>query len=160
MNVNGILYGTTTGGGAAQCNGGGCDSGTVFSFDPATGAENVLYSFCNRYANQQCLDGDNPMASLTPVTDMNNNTILYGTAERGGAYNSNCGGCGLVFSVNSTTGGEQTEYLFQGGSDGLFPVSDLTNVNGTLYGTTPYGGDHTNCGPACGTVFAISNLEK
>src|ERR1700719_222189 len=44
INVNGTLYGTTIYGGAS-CGSGGC--GTVFSVDPTTGAETVLYSFCS-----------------------------------------------------------------------------------------------------------------
>src|ERR1700761_2831674 len=51
--VHGKLYGTTRSGGAGNANncGGftpGC--GTVFSIDPSTGAESVVYSFCNQPA--------------------------------------------------------------------------------------------------------------
>ena len=51
--AGGKLYGTTWIGGA---NG----HGTVFSIDPATGAETVLYSFCGK---QNCKDGSGPAAA-------------------------------------------------------------------------------------------------
>src|SRR5438105_4995410 len=41
--VNGMLYGTTLACWGTGCGGVGC--GTVFSIDPSTGAETVLYSF-------------------------------------------------------------------------------------------------------------------
>jgi uncharacterized repeat protein (TIGR03803 family) len=48
-------------------------------------------------------------------------------------------------------------YRFRGGSDGRNPQSGLIDVNGTLYGTTYFGGDGTGCyAPGCGTVYSIS----
>ena len=82
IDVKGTLYGTTSTGGGTGCHGYGC--GTVFSLDPSTGAETVLYSFCCR---RNCTDGANPYASLTAV-----NGKFYGTTESGGAY-----GYGTVF---------------------------------------------------------------
>jgi len=51
----------------------------------------------------------------------------------------------------------QQLYAFQGGSDGASPAVALTDVNGTLYGTTP-GGGTTDCknGNGCGTVFRVT----
>lgn len=77
--ANGKLYGTTISGGA---NG----HGAVFSVDPATGAETVLYSFCRK---QNCKDGSAPESSL-----INLNGMLYGTTKEGGAY-----GKGVVFAL-------------------------------------------------------------
>ncbi|MGB8907605.1 MAG: choice-of-anchor tandem repeat GloVer-containing protein [Candidatus Cybelea sp.] len=62
------------------------------------------------------------------------------------------------------SGSYKVLYSFKGlyeGMDGAFPAADLTNVNGTLYGTTSDGG-YTSCGSAseCGTVFAISRFGK
>jgi uncharacterized repeat protein (TIGR03803 family) len=37
------------------------------------------------------------------------------------------------------------------GSDGYYPASNLISVNGTLYGTTAYGGTH-----GYGTVYSIT----
>src|SRR5262249_36095085 len=50
IDVNGILYGTTTEGGDNNC--GNC--GAVFALDPNTGKETVLYSFAGA-------DGMNPV---------------------------------------------------------------------------------------------------
>ena len=45
----------------------------------------------------------------------------------------------------------QTLHSFGSGSDGAEPVAGLISVNGTLYGTTDFGGAHD-----AGTVYAIS----
>jgi len=47
-------------------------------------------------------------------------------------------------------------YSFEGGNDGRDPHAGLLNVNGTIYGTTEYGGGpcHRRC--PSGTVFAIT----
>jgi uncharacterized repeat protein (TIGR03803 family) len=42
-------------------------------------------------------------------------------------------------------------YSFAGEPNGQYPVASLIDVNGTLYGTTSYGGMHDD-----GTVFSIS----
>ncbi|HEX3664029.1 MAG TPA: choice-of-anchor tandem repeat GloVer-containing protein [Rhizomicrobium sp.] len=68
IEVGGTLYGTTLGGGANQ-------NGTVFSIDPATGAEAVLYSFCSA---QNCSDGRVPFAGLVNVKG-----VLFGTDAPG-----------------------------------------------------------------------------
>jgi uncharacterized repeat protein (TIGR03803 family) len=63
---------------------------------------------------------------------------LYGTTVGGGAF-----GLGTVYTV-SPSGKERVLYSFKGGADGAGSSSLLTDVNGTLYGTTS------------GTVFKIS----
>src|SRR5579862_1717784 len=66
--LNGTFYGTTeNGGGTCVSQPEGC--GTVFSLDPNTGAETVLYSFCS---DQRC--GINPNAGLIELSGW-----LYGT---------------------------------------------------------------------------------
>jgi uncharacterized repeat protein (TIGR03803 family) len=90
IDVNGVLYGTTAYGGNAGCDTLGC--GTVFSLDPQTGVENVVYAFCGQ---QNCADGSKPVASLINV-----NGVLYGTTETGGTYDE-----GTVFAL--TTGGRE-----------------------------------------------------
>jgi uncharacterized repeat protein (TIGR03803 family) len=50
--------------------------------------------------------------------------------------------------------GERVVYSFNGGSDGAHP-SSLIKVNGTLYGTTIYGGSES-CENGCGTVFSVT----
>src|SRR5579862_5037228 len=46
LDVKGILYGTTVGGGVCRPESRGC--GTVFALDPRTGTETVLHSFCQQ----------------------------------------------------------------------------------------------------------------
>jgi len=104
IEVNGILYGTTVQGGGTGCGGDGC--GTLFSLDPASGAERVLYSFCSRTG---CKDGASPESALIDVKG-----ILYSTTESGGV-NTACGGtddCGTVFSLDPGTGEEKVLYSF------------------------------------------------
>jgi len=135
--VNGILYGTTYGGGAD------IGGGTVFAIDPGTGAETVLYSFCSQ---QNCTDGMEPWASLIYVGGM-----LYGTTTSGGTYNN-----GTVFSINPVTGAETVLHSFGGSPDGDGPLAGLIAVRGKLYGTTMYGGRAGLCdGYGCGTVFSV-----
>lgn len=139
LNVNGTLYGTTSGPNwdKNQC-------GTVFSITPA-GATKTLYRFKGP-------DGCGPLGALIDV-----NGTFYGTTSAGGAQ-----GYGTVFSLTSS-GAETVLYSFKGVPDGAQPWSGLVDLNGTLYGTTFYGGSggSSNC-PAsfgdygCGTVFGIS----
>ena len=81
--VNGTLFGTTVGGGAYNnCNLRGAGCGTVFSLDLGTGAETVLYSFCQQ---DNCADGANPLAGLTDVRGMLYGTTFEGDVAYGGA---------------------------------------------------------------------------
>lgn len=142
--VNGLLYGTTDAGGLSGCGAYGC--GTVFSIDPNTGAEKVLYAFCS---HGNCTDGANPFASLIAVDG-----LLYGTTQAGGHLGCGGGGCGTVFSVDPNTGAEKVVYSFcgeQNCTDGASAGASLIDVNGVLYGTTYAGGAY-----GYGTVFALS----
>ena len=150
--VNGTLYGTTASGGANLA----CFCGTVFSVNPTTGAETVIYSFCSQ---KNCKDGAGPVGSLIAV-----NGSLYGTTSGGGS-NTNCpnsggfAGCGTVFAIDLSTGAETVLHSFGKGTDGMQPDAGLTEVKGSLYGTTQQGGSNANCGwggqGGCGTVFSI-----
>jgi uncharacterized repeat protein (TIGR03803 family) len=138
INVGGTLYGTTSGGG-------GGSQGTVFSIDPTTGAERVVYAF------NGASDGGIPSAPLISVGG-----TLYGTAGTNSVLRVCSFNCGTVFSIYPTTGAETTLYSFMGGSDGQFPHAAVINVGGTLYGTTELGGG-TGCGGyGCGTVFSVN----
>jgi uncharacterized repeat protein (TIGR03803 family) len=55
-----------------------------------------------------------------------------------------------VYSIG-TDGTEKVLYSFGGGSDGAYPAEGLTDVYGTLYGTTDEGGTSDK-----GTVYSIS----
>ena len=135
IDVKGTLYGTTDDGGA---NG----DGTVFSLDPTTGAETVVYSFCSQ-AN--CADGAEPYGGLIDVKG-----TLYGMTFLGGANECDSRGCGTVFSVDPTTGAEAVVHSFGSGTDGANPYDALLDVKGTLYGTTGAGGAY-----GYGTAFSL-----
>jgi uncharacterized repeat protein (TIGR03803 family) len=140
----GILYGTTPQGGVNRgCGGGGC--GVVFSLDPMTGEEKVLYTFTGG------ADGGEPVADL--IRDSAGN--FYSTASLGGIPEP-CGlGCGVVFKLDST-GKETVLYTFTDGADGGVPVAGLIRDSiGNLYGTTEYGG-----APGWGVVFKLAPTGK
>jgi uncharacterized repeat protein (TIGR03803 family) len=140
--VNGTFYGTTLQGGAHNL-------GSVFKIGKS-GTESVLHSFAGGS------DGAYPKEGLTDV-----NGTLYGTTDSGGGTGCTSGsGCGTVFSI-TTSGKEHVLYRFKGGTDGESPVASLTDVHGTLYGTT-VGGGGVGCGSAggCGTVFKITTSGK
>ena len=134
--LNGTLYGTTENGGNGACGSTSC--GTVFSIT-TSGIETVLHNFAGG------TDGAAPFDDLLDV-----NGTLYGTTEGGGTSNA-----GTVFSIKPS-GKEAVLYSFKGGkTDGAHPWAGLTNVNGTLYGTTVNGG-----ATADGTVFSITLSGK
>jgi uncharacterized repeat protein (TIGR03803 family) len=141
IDINGMLYGTTTSGGTSL-------DGIVYGVS-TSGSEKVLYSFAGG------TDGWLPEAGLTDV-----NGTLYGTTLYGG--NSRCTyGCGTVYAV-TTTGLEHVVYNFGASGDGVNPRAGLTDLDGTLYGTTVNGGSSSACyafNPrvyGCGTIFSIS----
>jgi uncharacterized repeat protein (TIGR03803 family) len=134
--VGGLLYGTTAGGGASE-------GGTAFSVT-TSGKITVLHSFCIG------ADGCGPVTGLIDV-----NGTLYGTTPRGGRYGvAHNGNDGTVFSI-TTTGKVRTLHNFGKGYDGYSPKASLINLNGTLYGTTAYGGAYD-----AGTVFSITTSGK
>lgn len=140
IDVNGTLYGTTVEGGAATY------FGTIFSIDPATGAEKVLHSFQGNAG-----DGGNPEGAL-----LNVNGTLYGTTCGGGNDATICdgpAGCGTIFSYNIATKNEQVNYFFcptvsclTGGKS----EAALIFENGKLYGAGSVGGNN-----GYGAVFSF-----
>lgn len=140
IDVKGTLYGTTE-------YGGNYDFGTVFSIT-TSGIEVVLHSF-----KGSPHDGALPAGSL-----LDEGGTLYGTTQAGGAgscedfISSGSGvyGCGAVFKI-STAGSEKLIYHFDG-FHGWRPWAGLTNVGGTMYGTTVWL-PHTN---GAGSVFKIT----
>jgi len=139
----GNLYGTTFYGGNATCLD-GC--GTVFKVD-ATGKETVLYRFTGG------ADGSAPNAGL--IRDNAGN--LYGTTGSGFPLTCSSASCGTVFKLDAT-GVETVLHTFTGPPDGSAPEAVLVrDANGNLYGTTLYGGDVSNCGLGCGTVFKLDS---
>ncbi|HEY3637755.1 MAG TPA: choice-of-anchor tandem repeat GloVer-containing protein [Rhizomicrobium sp.] len=131
IEMSGLLYGTTSGGGA---NGGG----VVFSVDPVFGLEKVVYSFCSQ---QNCTDGEQPFGGLFAAKGM-----FYGTTVAGGAN-----GEGTVFALDPNTGQAQVLHAFGAGMDGASPRATLIGVRSKLYGTTDLGGANNG-----GTVFSLN----
>lgn len=114
IEVNGMLYGTTT-------NGSTGNSGVVYSITPS-GAEHVIYRFNGK-------QGRMPYGNLVKF-----HKTLWGTTEQGGKD------FGTIFSI-TTSGKLTTIYNFKRtGSDGENPYAGLVELNHRLYGTTEYGG--------------------
>jgi uncharacterized repeat protein (TIGR03803 family) len=140
IEVRGVLYGTTNYGGVftPPCEA-ICGSGTLFSFDLASGAETILHDF-----GSTPNDGIGPDAPLTDV-----GSALYGTTQTGGAY-----GEGTVFSLSGGVYTVVHSFGQPGAQDGELPTSGLLNVQGTLYGVT-LGGGADPLFPCFGTVYSI-----
>jgi uncharacterized repeat protein (TIGR03803 family) len=138
----GNLYGTTSDGGAGECQG-GC--GTVFELSPASGGrwtETVLYRFTGGS------DGAGPEAGLIFDTPGN----LYGTTIYGGSSDN-----GTIFQLAApaTHGGNWTLnvlHSFIGHKDGKYCLGSLIfDQAGNLYGPTLFGGRFGG-----GTVFQLA----
>jgi uncharacterized repeat protein (TIGR03803 family) len=109
----GNLYGTTSQGGKSL--------GTAFEIG-LLGGEHILHDFGSA--------GGFPEGGLAF-----SNGALYGTTSTGGAY-----GGGSVFEMTAA-GAFKTLHYFGGvASDGQGPIGDLLAVNGSVYGTTVFGG--------------------
>jgi uncharacterized repeat protein (TIGR03803 family) len=131
LTVNkGILYGTTTLGGASNL-------GTVFSITK-TGSYALLYSF-----KGGSNDGQSPNAGV--VFDASGN--IFGTTYGGGTDNA-----GVVFKL--PPGGVDTVIhdFARNSADGINPYASLVLYKGNFYGTTLQGGGPANGG----TVFKIT----
>jgi len=131
LSVGNDLFGSTSA---------GC-GGRIFRLTPSGGKK---YLFCFRPESR----GTHPQASLINV-----NGTLYGTTYYGGTFRACTSGftpgCGTVFSI-TPSGTEQVIYSFGGGSDGNYPKAPLVELDGTLYGTTSWGGGHR------GTIFSVT----
>ncbi len=135
----------------------GCNGGSQ-SLNPSAATRGVGRSLLARnaatfktifYFDEK--DGAFPSSSLIAVKGN-----LYGITPLGGILT--CGqsqrGCGTVFEV-SPAGKEHVLYRFKGGTDGQNPISRLTVLNGTFYGTTDSGGADGD-----GTVFGVTMAGK
>jgi uncharacterized repeat protein (TIGR03803 family) len=148
---DGVLYGATAFGGASN-------NGTVFSLTPPATSqepwtETVLYSFTGGS------DGGDPFSGVAVGQGPGGQTVLYGTTAHGGIN-----GNGTVFSLTppAASGGPWTEtvlHAFTGGADGIGPGAGVAiGQNGSLYGTTYFGGAGPCTAPespGCGTVYAL-----
>jgi|HubBroStandDraft_5_1064220.scaffolds.fasta_scaffold01174_6 uncharacterized repeat protein (TIGR03803 family) len=103
----------------------------------------VIYGF------DKAADGYIPVGTLLSL-----NGVLYGTTNFGGHKNSICypgNGCGVVFALNATTGGESAFYDFSGVTTGARSYAGLIAMNNTMYGTTQLGGKYNK-----GVVFSLT----
>jgi uncharacterized repeat protein (TIGR03803 family) len=161
----GTLYGETLYGGDSHCKtyrhdhvqGAGC--GTVYAVSTSGSNYRVLYRF------KGIPDGVYPSAGVIAA-----NGHLFGVTSRGGTGRCKLKlttgatipiGCGTVYEV-SLSGAERVLYSFKGSPDGAYPAGPLSDVNGTLFGTTYKGGTVTGnpcyipANPGCGTVFELT----
>ncbi len=143
MGFDGFLYGTTQTGGSIN------NSGTVYKISQIGIMESVISSFSGVNG-----DGGQPLGNL--VMDYRGN--LYGTTSSGGNLENK----GTVYKI-TPSGKKSIIYVFTGiNGDGANPTSNLIiDKDGSLYGTTQYGGLNCNINPAgCGTVFKITPDNK
>ena len=142
--AGGMLYGTTSAGGSRTGCASGC--GTLFTTGTDGSGEKTLHAFGGSS------DGATPLGDLLAY-----NGAIFGTTEYGGKGRPLCAnGCGTVFRISPGSGSESVLHAFGAARDGSLPVAGLIAVDGTLYGTTQYGGMRTPfCATGCGTVFAL-----
>lgn len=138
---NGLLYGTTSGGGDLQ-------GGTVFQLTPpaepgSSWIESVLYSFSGGR------DGGSPVAGVI----INNKGRLFGTASTGGSGGPDFGGVIFKLTPPQNQGDPWTETVLHsfGGPDGFRSLARLARRGDAIYGTTSAGGLN-----GTGTAFVLT----
>jgi len=138
IDSNGVLYGTTTAGGASN-------AGIVFSLTPAASGKPYTLATIHSFTNGA--DGGAPYGGVT----LGSNGVLYTTVTAG--CQDSVGGV-LEFTPPAGGTGSWTETVlhnFTGGSDGSQPFAGLVLASNTLYGTTVFGGTSVYYG----TVFEL-----
>ncbi|MBV8067900.1 MAG: hypothetical protein JO113_07975 [Candidatus Eremiobacteraeota bacterium] len=148
MDKKGELYGTTYAGGTNN-------AGVIYKINVSGSIPH--YSIVHNFGGAG--DGAYPFAGVIEAND-----VLYGTTVGGGKYSSSyCHSvgsapdshCGTIYSLDLASGAERVIHNFGHGEDGLTPAAPLLYENGTLYGTTPYGGKYS-----IGIVFAVTNGKE
>jgi uncharacterized repeat protein (TIGR03803 family) len=146
LDASGNIYGATDEGGLYYY-------GTVYKLSQnqdGTWSQTVLYNF------QGTSHGDGELVGGALVLDAAGN--IYGTTLQGGS-GCNGYGCGIIFKLTPSSGGQWTEtiaYQFTGGNDGWQPSGGLISDHaGNLYGTTNYGGAYGNGGTG-GVAFEFT----
>lgn len=137
----GMLYGTTTAGGAFG-------NGTVF----ALSANGTSYSTLHNFSALDPLTGTNVDGATPCAGVIVCGERLYGTTALGGA-----GGQGVVFSIGTNGANFTVLHSFSAldpntatNDDGAIPYGGLVLAGDALYGTTFAGGYG-----GCGTIFSI-----
>jgi uncharacterized repeat protein (TIGR03803 family) len=124
-----VFYGYTAQGGPKNY-------GALFSFNPATGKDSVLFNF-------DSINGIKPIAQGFCLA---NNSMLYGMATYGGVDN-----VGVIFRYNPKTGQDTVIYNFDNTHGALPWANNLIQAsNGLLYGMVSSGGMYGD-----GTLFSI-----
>lgn len=146
----GNLYTAVGNGGLSQCIFYGC--GAIYQWKPGTHRNpTMIYSFSGT------TDGAGPGGKL--VLDAQGN--LYGAAGFAGDLNA-CfqQGCGVVYKLTPTSSGfwaQTVLHTFEGGTDGITPISVVLDGNGNVFGLTVDGGGYScSGGQQCGTLFELS----
>src|SRR5271166_4684624 len=123
----------------------------AFAVSPLADAQSfeVLYYFSG------ASDGGYPLAGLTLDAAGN----LYGTSSS--AYNQQTcpTGCLVVYELSPNGSGWNFSTLFAGqnASQGSTPISSMIfGPDGSLYGTTVYGGNGCYPGWGCGLIFQLT----
>ena len=136
----GTLYGTSYYGGLNSCPN-GC--GVLFQLSTSTGKETVLHRFNPDLAPA---DGISPDGGVI----VGPNGQLYGVTQLGGL-----GGYGVLYEF--ANGKVTVLHTFADGGDGGSPATAPLLVDGSLYGTTTFGGNDscevTGEPQGCGTVY-------
>jgi hypothetical protein len=139
IDSSGNIFGTAQNGGTGTACNGGC--GVVFEISPvSTGGWH--YRVIHDFNGGQ--DGANPRTSLS----MDSGGNIYGTTLYGGTVAFDCaGGCGTVFMLTPSAGGEWSEAIlhrFQSLGDGRTPIDGVTiDAAGNLYGVTEFSDNNT-----------------
>ena len=129
---NGIAFGDNSIYGTALF-GGANGQGTIFKMDPVSGAVTVLYSFTG--GANGCLPFGKPVLYKAH--------IYSPTSSCGDVANQ-----GTLFDYSIAAKTLTILHTFSNGPDGVQPAGSLILVNGTMYGTTSFGGSNNG-----GTIF-------
>ena len=133
--ASGILYGTTSVGGANH-------KGVIVQLDLATKSLKELYSFSG------LVDGKQPAGPVILRGGM-----LFGTSTFGGIVNNTCpGGCGTAWRFDIATGTFTTLHEFTG-ADGAYPVSSAM-LGDRLLVASGYGGKSGD-----GTIVSVDSAR-
>jgi uncharacterized repeat protein (TIGR03803 family) len=155
IGTNGILYGTTSVGGACQYSPYGC--GVVFKLTPpgrsivsaslSSWTEAVVHVFTGND------DGGPDPGGL--IFDSAGN--MYGPSFWGGSTGNN--GVLFEFSPSGNNWVENVLYTFQGGTDGWGPHDIVADAGfDHLFGAT-HGGGNTGCDlTGCGTIYELTRM--
>jgi uncharacterized repeat protein (TIGR03803 family) len=121
------IYGTTTRGGAQQC-----DCGVVYRVTLLRGREEILTTFLGGS------DGAYPSDGVAFSHGQ-----LYGTTLSGGQAGCGAPRCGTLFNIDlppSRSFHRGVVHRFGGGPDGAGPGGPLLDIGGQLIGATSFGG--------------------